>query len=138
MKIYLYWTSSHFYVSSDCRCGVKKSSRIVGGTTVNDPVTIELHNNCSTLFLILMLFQINKYPWIVSIQRTSDSSHICGGSLVASKYVVTSARCLYWDTNPYMESDIQVHFELRRSNIRSYTLEVTGIPLTWHAMLFEF
>ena len=119
MKIYLYWTSSHFYVSSDCRCGVKKSSRIVGGTTVNDPVTIELHINCSTLFLILMLFQINKYPWIVSIQRTSDSSHICGGSLVASKYVVTSARCTYWDTNPYMESDIQVHFELRRSNIRS-------------------
>ena len=106
----LYWTSSHFYVSSDCRCGVKKSSRIVGGTTVNDPVTIELHNNCSTLFLILMLFQINKYPWIVSIQRTSDSSHICGGSLVASKYVVTSARCLYRDTNPYTESDIQVHF----------------------------
>jgi len=83
----------------NCRCGVKKSSRIVGGTTVNDP--------------------INKYPWIVSIQRTSDSSHICGGSLVASKYVVTSARCLYRDTNPYTESDIQVR-------IGDYDLSVVG------------
>ena len=81
-----------------------------------------------------MLFQINKYPWIVSIQRTSDSSHICGGSLVASKYVVTSARCLYWDTNPYMESDIQVHFELRRSNIRSCQFLLDTTDMTCHAI----
>ena len=39
---------------------------------------------------------MNKYPWMVAIlvSRISDHPH-CGGTLVASKYVVTAAHCKY-------------------------------------------
>ena len=95
---------STFFIFSDCRCGVKKSSssRIVGGTPVDNPVSEKWYR--TKTYTSQILFQINKYPWIVSIQRSSDSGHLCGGSLVASAYVVTSARCLH----SYTEADIQV------------------------------
>ena len=42
--------------------------------------------------------QINKYPWLVRIiDRDGDSynfSGFCGGTLVASKFVITAAHCL--------------------------------------------
>jgi len=63
---------------SGCRCGVKKTSRIVGGTEV-DPK--------------------NKYPWMVALMDGTGSSQFCGGTLVASKYVVTAAHCMFFDQN---------------------------------------
>ena len=52
------------------------------------------------LFIILN-FQENKYPWIVSILTDPDDpwTQKCGGTLVASKYVVTSASCVH-ETSP--------------------------------------
>ena len=42
--------------------------------------------------------QINKYPWLVRIiDRDGDSynfSGFCGGTLVASKFVITAAHCM--------------------------------------------
>merc|ERR1719195_2147316 len=60
-----------------CRCGVKKSTRIVGGTEV-DPK--------------------NKYPWMAALVD-SNGNQFCGGTLVASKYVVTAAHCMFYDQN---------------------------------------
>jgi len=75
---------------SGCRCGVKKTSRIVGGTEVNPK---------------------NKYPWMVALMDGTGSSQFCGGTLVASKYVVTAAHCMFFDQNaqqPLATTDVKV------------------------------
>ena len=41
---------------------------------------------------------MNKYPWLVRITSRPDDSgfgHYCGGTLIASKYVVSAAHCFY-------------------------------------------
>jgi len=59
-----------------CKCGIENTRRIVGGTEVNP---------------------MNKYPWMVAIlvSRISGDHPWCGGTLVASKYVITAAHCKY-------------------------------------------
>ena len=39
-----------------------------------------------------MIIQANKYPWLV---RVGDGGGFCGGTLVASKYVITAAHCMF-------------------------------------------
>ena len=38
---------------------------------------------------------MNKYPWLVRIYQPGDEDGHCGGTLVASKYVITACHCLY-------------------------------------------
>ena len=38
---------------------------------------------------------MNKYPWLVRIFHSGDKVGHCGGTLVASKYVITASHCLY-------------------------------------------
>ena len=40
---------------------------------------------------------MNKYPWMVAILLPSlfGDHPYCGGTLVASKYVITAAHCTY-------------------------------------------
>ena len=40
------------------------------------------------------MLQVNKYPWVVALVNTVDWRHFCGGTLVASQYVITAAHCL--------------------------------------------
>ena len=52
--------------------------------------------------------QKNKYPWMVYVR---PGNFICGGTLVASKYVVTAAHCLFFDqagTQPMVPTDVTV------------------------------
>lgn len=37
---------------------------------------------------------ISPYPWIISLQDRSTSTHQCGGSLIAPQYILTSRQCL--------------------------------------------
>ncbi|CAL8078739.1 unnamed protein product [Orchesella dallaii] len=37
----------------------------------------------------------NEFPWQVSLQLHSKSSHRCGGSILNDRYILTAAHCLY-------------------------------------------
>ena len=42
--------------------------------------------------------QKNKYPWMVTFVSPDGSQWLgCGGTLVASKYVITAAHCMWQD-----------------------------------------
>ena len=42
------------------------------------------------------MLQAGKYPWLVTVVSTSSPVDlVCAGTLVASKYVVTAAQCVY-------------------------------------------
>ena len=40
--------------------------------------------------------QKNKYPWMVALVGSSGGQ-FCGGTLVASKYVISAAHCMFMD-----------------------------------------
>ena len=46
---------------------------------------------------MILSFKMNKYPWMVAILLPSlfGDHPYCGGTLVASKYVITAAHCTY-------------------------------------------
>ena len=61
----------------------------------------------------MFMLQKNKYPWMVDISL--NSVFYCGGTLVASKYVVTRAECLFYSNDSAVAtSDVQVILSTRR------------------------
>jgi trypsin len=50
---------------------VYNNSRIVGGSTASS----------------------GTYPWVVSMRRSATSSHICGGSILTTRTILTAAHC---------------------------------------------
>jgi len=74
--------------SGGCKCGIKKTSRIVGGAET----------------------EINEYPWMASI-ADSQESQFCGGTLIASQWVLTAAHCMFKDqagTQPQTAGELLV------------------------------
>jgi len=70
-----------------CKCGVKNKPRIVGGTET----------------------EVNEFPWMAALKKYD--SFFCGGTLVASKWVLSAAHCLFSDLELTMEvpaSEIEI------------------------------
>jgi len=65
-----------------CKCGKKKDERIVGGAEAD----------------------INEWPWMVSMLFSDGARHKCGGTVVASEWIVTAAHCLYEDPELTVET----------------------------------
>jgi len=61
-----------------CRCGIKKTQRIVGGNEA----------------------EVNEYPWI-AVFGDSDGDNLggCSSTLIGNNWAVTAAHCFFDDTN---------------------------------------
>merc|ERR1712233_71759 len=70
------WCWAHSFRHSSCKCGIKKTSRIVGGTET----------------------EVNEYPWIAAFDFSGTSGTSPGGcaaTLVANNWAVTASHCFY-------------------------------------------
>merc|ERR1712223_377522 len=86
--------------TTGCTCGIRKEdsrlqrydldddNRVVGGETTG----------------------VNEYPWMALIVKRESSTQqsICGGSLVASKWIVTAAHCVVKTMNVTTSDDLEV------------------------------
>ncbi|XP_062870655.1 coagulation factor XI-like isoform X2 [Trichomycterus rosablanca] len=79
--------------------------------------------DCGKTFNLLKIFGgVNtlpgKWPWQISLQR--GGKHICGGSIIASQWIITAAHCL---TQPYTQLSVRTGLTKLSEKGTGYELE---------------
>jgi len=91
-------------VASTCKCGMEKHHRIVGGQQ----------------------YTSGKYPWMLALWDSTDASNPkwagCGGTLIASGWVVTAAHCIWYNKNgvkyKYTKDNLYVVLDTNTKEVR--------------------
>jgi len=71
-----------------CKCGIKKTSRIVGGQET----------------------EVNEYPWMAAIADENEN-FFCGSTLIGAQWVVTASHCMFKEndgTDPWTASELTI------------------------------
>ena len=67
----------------------------------------------SKIFQFNFLIEMNKYPWMALIWIYSHGKrYLCGGTLVASKYVISAAHCMFSGAAAVANTDFKVELDI--------------------------
>ncbi|CAF0777700.1 unnamed protein product [Adineta steineri] len=77
-------------ISNASNCGIRSKSRIAGGDES----------------------AIGSWPWMISLRAKDFPQHLCGGSLIHRKYVLTAGHCTFL----FLPSQYEVHIGLHYQN----------------------
>ncbi len=111
-------------VSGAITCAAQAAPQLASGNTASH---VQQNNQDNRMIRIIggQDAVANTYPWMVSIQST-DGQHFCGGSLVASKYVLTAAHCI--ENENYANVRVVIsEYDLNQQSATEETLSVKNI-----------
>ena len=85
---------------------------------------------------IIFSFKVNKYPWMVLVARFVSNVNptlegFCGGTLVASKYVITAAHCLESKESEVTPERIKV-WHISNIFLQNKNIEIVQISIGDH------
>ncbi|XP_076851794.1 transmembrane protease serine 9-like [Brachyhypopomus gauderio] len=94
---YVTYTSSGTNADLSVSCSNLPAATTVVTTTTTPPVVCGNANLNNPSGAVTGLASAGMWPWMASVQR--NSTHVCGGTLISTQFVMSSADCFSGSTN---------------------------------------